>query len=89
MKEKSAGDFGRTRILEHCDIEAEQKPYHPSQLPRFKKRIGNRRLQRIMNKLLKELLWGGVISGEMVDSDATFIKAYSRRDPHDNSRVGV
>src|SRR5208283_1310498 len=64
---------------EICDIEAEQKPYHPSQLSRFKKRIGNRRLQRIMNKLLKELLRGGVISGETVDSDATFVKAYSRR----------
>jgi hypothetical protein len=39
-----------------------------------------------MNKLLKELFGGGVISGETVDSDATFVKAYSRRDPHDNSR---
>ena len=73
-------------IRELCDIEAEEKPYHPSQLSRFKKRVGNRRLQRIMNKLLKELLQGGVISGETVDSDATFVKAYSRRDPHDNSR---
>jgi IS5 family transposase len=39
-----------------------------------------------MNKLLKELLRGGVISGETVDSDATFVKAYSRRDQHENSR---
>jgi IS5 family transposase len=39
-----------------------------------------------MNKLLKELLRGGVISGETVDSDATFVNTYSRRDPHDNSR---
>jgi len=70
---------------ELCDIEAEEKPYHPSQLSRFKKRIGNRRLQRIMNKLLKELIRGGVISGETVNSDATFVDAYSRRDPHDNS----
>jgi len=43
-------------------------------------------LERIMNKLLLELLKGGVIGGETVALDATFVKAYSRRDPHDNSR---
>jgi len=73
-------------LRELCDIEAEENPYHPSQLSRFKNRIGNRRLQRIMNKLLKELLKAGLISGETVVLDATFVKAYSRRDPHDNSR---
>jgi len=69
-----------------CDVEAEQNPYHPSQLSRFKKRVGARRLQRIMNKLLKELLKRGAIGGETVVLDATFVKAYSRRDPHENSR---
>jgi len=73
-------------LRELCDIEAEQNPYHPSQLSRFKKRVGARRLQRIMNKLLKELLKRGVINGETVVLDATFVKAYSRRDPHENSR---
>jgi len=73
-------------LRELCDVEAEQNPYHPSQLSRFKKRVGARRLQRIMNKLLKELLRGGVINGETVVLDATFIKVYSRRDPHENSR---
>ena len=73
-------------LRELCDVEAEEKPYHPSQLSRFKKNIGNRRLQRIMNKLLKELVEAGLISGETVVLDATFVKAYSRRDPHDNSR---
>ena len=73
-------------IRELCDIEAEEKPYHPSQLSRFKKRVGAKRLQRIMNKLLLELLKRGVINGETVALDATFVKAYSRRDPHDNSR---
>jgi transposase len=73
-------------IRELCDIEAEEKPYHPSQLSRFKKRVGARRLQKIMNKLLKELLKKGVINGETVVLDATFVKAYSRRDPHENSR---
>lgn len=73
-------------LRELCDIEAEQNPYHPSQLSRFKKRVGTRRLQRIMNKLLKELLKRGVINGETVVLDATFVKAYSRRDLHENSR---
>ncbi|MCJ7422834.1 transposase [Candidatus Bathyarchaeota archaeon] len=73
-------------LRELCDIEAEQSPYHPSQLSRFKKRVGARRLQRIMNKLLKELLKRGAIGGETVVLDATFVKAYSRRDPHEDSR---
>ncbi len=73
-------------LRELCDIETEQNPYHPSQLSLFKKRVGTRRLQRIMNKLVKELLKGGLISGETVVFDATFVKACSRRDPHDNSR---
>lgn len=73
-------------LRELCDIETDQRPYHPSQLSRFKKRVGNRRLQKIMNKLLKELLKNGLVSGETVVLDATFVKAYSRRDPHDNSR---
>ena len=73
-------------LRELCDIEVEENPYHPSQLSRFKKRVGARRLQRIMNKLLKELFKGGLISGETVVLDATFVKAYSRRDPHENSR---
>lgn len=73
-------------LRELCDIETEENPYHPSQLSRFKKRVGARRLQRIMNKLLEELFKGGLISGETVVLDATFVKAYSRRDPHDNSR---
>jgi len=72
-------------LRELCDIEAEQNPYHPSQLSRFKKRVGTRRLQKIMNRLVKELLKGGLIGGETVVLDATFVKAYSRRDPHDNS----
>lgn len=75
-------------MREACDIEAEQKPYHPSQLTRFRNRIGIERLERIMNNIIKELLHGRVISGKTVVMDATFIKAYSKRDPHENSRGG-
>jgi transposase len=37
-------------LRELCDIENEESPYNPSQLSRFKKRVGPGRLQRIMNK---------------------------------------
>ena len=38
-----------------------------------------------MNKMIRKLLKGGVINGETVVMDATFIKAHSKRDPHRNS----
>jgi hypothetical protein len=73
-------------LREICDIEAEQKPYHPTQLTHFKNRIGVERLERIMNSLINELFKGGLITGKTVVLDATFIKAYSKRDPHENGR---
>ena len=75
-------------LREICDIEAEQKPYHPSQMTRFRNRIGIEMLERIMNSLVDELLKGGLIIGKTIVMDATFIKAYSKRDPHENSRGG-
>jgi len=74
------------RLREICDIEAREKPYHPSQLTRFRWRVGPERLERIMGRLVDELMDGGIISGETVAMDATFIKAYAKRDPHDNRR---
>lgn len=73
-------------LREICDVEAEQKPYHPSQPTRFRKRVGPERLKKIMNMIINELVEGKVIHGETVVMDATFIKAYSKRDPHDNQR---
>ena len=75
-------------LREVCDIEAEQKPYHPTQMTRFRNRIGVARLERIMGGLVDELLKRGLIIGKIVVMDATFIKAYSKRDPHENSRGG-
>lgn len=68
-----------------CDIEEHEKPYHPSQLSRFRNRVGPDRLEGVMNRLLGELVEGGVIKGETLALDATFIKAWSRRDPADDS----
>jgi transposase len=68
-----------------CDIEEKEKPYHPSQLTRFRNKVGPERLTDIMNSLIMELLEGRVIKEETLALDATFIKAWSRRDPADDS----
>jgi len=68
-----------------CDIEEHEKPYHPSQLTRFRNRVGPERLECIMASLLEELVEGDIIKGETLALDATFIKAWSRRDPADDS----
>lgn len=73
-------------LREICDIEEEERPYHPSQLTRFRKRVGPERLEEIMNSLVEELVEGGVIQGETVSLDATFVEAYSKRNPADNSQ---
>jgi len=72
-------------LREICDIEEKEKPYHPSQLTRFRNKVGPKRLEDIMNSLLEELVAGGIIKGETLAMDATFIKAWSRRDPSDDS----
>ena len=73
-------------LREICDIEEHEKPYHPSQLTRFRNRVGPERLKEVMTGLLEELVEGDVIKGETIALDATFIKAWSRRDPADDSR---
>ncbi len=69
-----------------CDIEEREKPYHPTQLTRFRTRVGPERLETIIAGLVEELIQGGLIRGETVAMDATFIKAYSKRDSRDNRR---
>jgi IS5 family transposase len=69
-----------------CDIEEHEKPYHPSQLTRFRQRIGPERLESLMENIVDKLRNAGVVKGEIVACDATFIKAYSKRDPKDDSR---
>ena len=69
-----------------CDIEEREKPYHPSQLTRFRSRVGPERLETIIAGLVEALIEGGIIQGKTVAMDASFIKAYSKRDSHDNRR---
>lgn len=72
-------------IREICNIEDHEKPYHPSQLARFRYKVGPERLENVMNNLLSELFKSGLIKGENMTLDATFIKAWSRRDPSEDS----
>ena len=72
-------------LREICDIEEKEKPYHPSQLTRFRNKVGPEKLTDIMNSLVKELVESSIIKGETLALDATFIKAWSRRDPTDDS----
>jgi len=71
-----------------CDIKEGEKPYHPSILSRFRKRIGPETFQVIMAHCVKQLDQMNVLDNRTVALDATFIKAYSRRDPND-SRHGL
>jgi IS5 family transposase len=73
-------------LRELCDIEDYEKPYHPSQLTRFRQRIGPEKLEYIMETIVDRLRDAGVVKGEIVVCDATFIKACSKRDPMDDSR---
>jgi len=71
-----------------CDIKEGEKPYHPSILSRFRKRVGPDAFQQIMTHCVKQLDRTNVLDARTVALDATFIKAYSRRDPND-SRHGL
>jgi transposase, IS5 family len=73
-------------LRELCDLADGQKPYHPSQLTRFRDRIGSQSLQKIMDTLINELSDSRIISGKKVVLDATFIKAHSKRALADNSK---
>ncbi len=69
-----------------CDIKPYEKPYHPSTLLRFRRRIGPEGIKSIMKRLTKQLNRMGILEVNTIAIDATFIKAYSRRDPEDSRR---
>jgi len=69
-----------------CDVKEGEKPYHPSILSRFRKRIGPEALEEIMMHAVKQLDQMDMLDARTVALDAAFIKAYSRRDPNDTRR---
>ena len=67
------------RLRAICGIEREEPAYGRTVLSRFNQRLGARRLGRIVDKQVKKLLKKLFANPRIVAMDATFIKAYSRR----------
>ncbi len=74
------------RLRDICGIRYEEPAYGRTVLSRFNQRLGARRLRRIVNKQVKKLLKKHIAKPRIVAMDATFIKAYSRRNI--NNRTG-
>jgi len=69
-----------------CDLKREEDPYDRATLMRFRRRVGPEQFQGIIADLVKQLDGMGVLKDSVLALDATFIKAYSRRDPEDSRR---
>ena len=74
------------RLRKLCLIAKDEKGYPRSVLSRFTKRVGAERLSRIIEeKVIKLLRKNEAVEADAV-LDASFIKAWSRRHPTDNSK---
>jgi transposase len=68
-----------------CGIGSVDEIPHPSTWSRFRKRVGAARLQLILGDLLRQLSSTGICKASIIAADATFIEAYSKRDPKNNT----
>lgn len=68
-----------------CGIASVDKIPHPSTWTRFRKRVGAARFQLILGDLLRQLAPTGIHKASTIAVDPTFIKAYSKRDPKNNT----
>lgn len=62
-----------------CGIGRDESAYGRSVLSRFNQRLGSGRLRRILNNQVRKLIRNRIVKARTVALDATFIKAYSRR----------
>jgi len=69
-----------------CEIKMDDRPYDRATLMRFRRRVGPERLERIMSSFFRQLDRMRVLDCRILALDATFIEAYSRREPEDSSR---
>jgi transposase len=67
------------RLRAICGIAREEPAYGRTVLSRFNQRLDARRLRRIVDKQVKKLIRRRIVRARTVALDATFIKAYSRR----------
>jgi len=72
------------RIRKLCLIKDNQKGYTRSVLSRFSRRVGEENLNKIIDSKVAKLLKGQQCGEVDVVLDASFIKAWSIRDPTDN-----
>jgi hypothetical protein len=74
------------RLRNICGIRYAEPAYGRTVLSRFNQRLGARRIRRIVDKQIKKLLKKRLVTPKTAAMDATFIKAYSRRNI--NNRAG-
>jgi transposase len=74
------------RLRAICGIAREEPAYGRTVLSRFNQRLGARRLRCIADKQVKKLISHRIVKARTIALDATFIKAYSRRNM--NNRTG-
>ncbi len=74
------------RLRKLCLIEESERSYPRSVLNRFSRRIGDERLRMIIDEKIVKLFKKN--KAEMVNAvlDASFIKAWSIRDPRDSRK---
>ncbi|MFH0848929.1 MAG: transposase, partial [archaeon] len=68
-----------------CGIASADKIPHPSTWTRFRQRVGSAILLLILGDLLRQLKKTGIHKASIIAMDPTFIKAYSKRDPKNNT----
>ena len=68
-----------------CGIASADQIPHPSTWTRFRQRVGSAILQLILGDLLRQLKKTGIHKASSIAMDPTFIKAYSKRDPKNNT----
>ena len=73
-------------LREICGLEEGKPPPHPSTMTRFRRRVGPEVLEGILVEVVKGLVRRRVIRPETVALDATFIRAWSKRDPGDSRK---
>ncbi len=62
-----------------CNIDKDEPAYGRSVLSRFNQKLGTERLRHIVNNQVRKLIRRHIVEARTVALDATFIKAYSRR----------
>jgi len=68
-----------------CGIASADRIPHPSTWTRFRQRAGSAVLQLILGDLLRQLKKTRLHKASIIAMDPTFIKAYSKRDPKNNT----